>query len=451
MPNDITTIGISGIYAAEAFIAATESNITNASNPSYSSESVNLAAVPSSSSGGSAGVAVLGTARAQAPFLSSQINDTQSTLNYNQAFSQVATLAQQIVAPSSGTDLSQALQNMFNAFTNLSSSPQDSTLRTLAINAASDFAQVSATMSSNLQATANNELSSLAALVAQVNQTDSQIAKLNGEIVAAQSGGQGGAALMDQRDALVNTLAGLIGATADSSGNVTVGGVPLVSGGTALTLATTGAGPTLGLQVQLLNGNLRIQVNQVGGTMGGVLAGAQAVTNLQGEIDNFTTTIANALNAQHQAGFDLTGAAGTNLFQVPGVGGPISLNPAINVQTLAASGTAAGVPGDGSNATAMAALANNLGLDPAYPQSSPAQAIAQVESDFGVVAQSAANSQQQARASLQSLNALKQSITGVSLNDELVKLIQYQNLLQASERAVQAANNMTNFLIQELH
>jgi len=61
MANDIA-IGISGIYAAEALIAATESNITNASNPSYSSESVNLAAVPSAS-GGSAGVAVLGTVR----------------------------------------------------------------------------------------------------------------------------------------------------------------------------------------------------------------------------------------------------------------------------------------------------------------------------------------------------------------------------------------------------
>lgn len=449
MSNDITTIGISGIYAAEALIAATESNITNASNPSYSSESVNLAAVPSTS-GGSAGVAVLGTVRSQAPFLSTEINDTQSTENYNQALSQAATIAQQIVAPSSGADLSQALQTILNAFTNLSSSPQDPTLRTQVINAASNFSQVSGSMSSSLQATASNQLSSLAPLVTQVNQTDAQIATLNGQIVAAQSGGQSGAALMDQRDALVNTLAGLIGATADSSGNVTVGGVPLVSGGTALMLATTGAGPAIGLQVQLPNGNLQIQLNQVGGTMGGVIAGAAAITNLQGQIDNFATTIANAVNTQLQAGFDLNGNAGTNLFQVPGVGGPISLNPAINVQTLAASASAAGVPGDGSNATAIAALANSLGLDPGYPQSSPAQAIAQIESDFGVTAQNATNSQQQAASSLQSLTALQQSMTGVSLNDQLTNLIQYQNLLEASEQAVQAADNMTEFLIQEL-
>lgn len=449
MPNDITTIGISGIYAAEALVAATESNITNASNPNYSSESVNLAAVPSAS-GGSAGVAVVGTVRAQAPFLNTEINDTQSTQSYDQAFSQAATLAQQIIAPASGADLGQAVQNLFNAFTNLSSSPQDPTLRTLAINAASNFAQVSGSMSSNLQATADNELSSLTPLVTQVNQTDGQIAKLNGEIVAAQSGGQSGAALLDQRDALVSTLAGLIGATGDANGNVTVGGVPLVSGGNALTLAATGAGPATSLQVQLTNGNLQIPLNQVGGTMGGVLAGAAAITNLQGQMNNFATTVATALNTQHQAGFDLNGNPGVKLFQIPGVGGPISLNPAINTQTLAASASAAGVPGDGSNATAMAALANSLGLDPAYPQSSPAQAMAQIESDFGVTAQNATNSQQQAASSLQSLNSLKQSMTGVSLNDQLTNLIQYQNLLQASERAVQAANNMTNFLIQEL-
>jgi flagellar hook-associated protein 1 len=448
MANDIA-IGISGIYAAEALIAAAESNITNASNPSYSSESVNLAAVPSAS-GGSAGVAVLGTVRSQAPFLNTEINSTQSTQNYDQALSQATTLAQQIIAPASGADLGQALQNLFNAFTNLSSSPQDPTLRTLVVNAASNFAQVSGSMSSSLQATANNELSSLTPLVTQVNQIDTQIAALNGEIVAAQSGGQSGAALMDQRDALVSTLAGLIGATADANGNVTVGGVPLVSGANALTLGMSGVGPATTLQVQLTNGNLQIPLNQVGGTMGGVLAGAAAITNLQGQMNDFTTTVATALNNQQQAGFDLNGNAGVTLFEIPGVGGPISLNPAINVQTLAASATAAGVPGDGSNATAMAALANSLGLDPAYPQSSPAQAMAQIESDFGVTAQNAANSQQQAAASLQSLSSLKESITGVSLNDQLASLIQYQNLLQASTQAVQAANNMTQFLIQEL-
>ncbi|HVN89755.1 MAG TPA: hypothetical protein VMT61_08070 [Candidatus Binataceae bacterium] len=45
---------------------------------------------------------------------------------------------------------------------------------------------------------------------------------------------------------------------ADVSGNVTINGMPLVSGSSALTLSTTGSGTNLGLQVTLPQGNLPI-------------------------------------------------------------------------------------------------------------------------------------------------------------------------------------------------
>ena len=51
----------------------TESNISNASNPNYSVESVNLEANAGYGGIGN-GVTVLGTVRAAAPYLTSQIN-----------------------------------------------------------------------------------------------------------------------------------------------------------------------------------------------------------------------------------------------------------------------------------------------------------------------------------------------------------------------------------------
>jgi flagellar hook-associated protein 1 len=141
-------------------------------------------------------------------FLSDEINNTQSPQNFNQSLSQVATLAQQILAPSSGNDLTQALQQVFNAFTNLSATPQDPTVRATVINAATNFAQQAQSVSSCLQTTASNELTQLPALVDQVNQSTQQIATLNGQIVPSTASGQGAAALMDQRAALVNLLAG---------------------------------------------------------------------------------------------------------------------------------------------------------------------------------------------------------------------------------------------------
>jgi flagellar hook-associated protein 1 len=165
-------------------------------------------------------------------------------------------------------------------------------------------------------------------------------------------------------------------------------------------------------------------------------------------VDTFATSVATAFNQQHESGFGLDGSIGTALFQI-GLGAvPIGIDPAVNAQNLAAASTAAGVPGDGSNETAVAAISNQTGLDASYPNSTLTQAFTQLESNFGIVVQNASNNQQQAASSLQSLNSLKGSITGVSLNEQLTNLVQYQKLLQATGRAVQAGNDMTTFLIE---
>jgi flagellar hook-associated protein 1 FlgK len=449
MAVNLSSVGLSGISAAEVAIAAIESNITNASNPNYSVEQVNLSA-RSGPLGQGTGVDVLPTTRIEAPFLNGQIIGTLATQNYNQALAQVTTLAQQIIAPSSGADLATALQNLINSFTNLSASPQDPTLRTTVINAANNFAQLTQSISGNLQATTNSELLQLPALVTQINAISQQIGKLNAQILAFTAEGQSAAASKDQRDGLINQLAGLVGASTDGNGNVNVGGVPLVAGTTAITLGITGAGVGTGLQIVLPNGTIPIPPAQIGGTVGGMLAGAVSITNLIASVNNFATSTAVAYNVQHASGFGLNGATGNALFLIPGGPGPIAINPAITVQNLAASSTLAGVPGDGSNATAMAAIGNIAGLDAAYPQATLGQAISQVESGFGATVQNANNNQAQATSALQSLNTLKGSITGVSLNDQLAHLVEYQNLLQASGRAVSAATNLLTYLIQEL-
>jgi flagellar hook-associated protein 1 FlgK len=448
MSVNLQAIGLSGIAGAEAAMAAIESNITNASNPDYSSESVGFQTTVGANGGGN-GIEVLQTVRAEAPMLSTQINGTQNTESYDQAFSQVTSVAQQIVAPASG-DLGSALQNVFNAFNALSAQPQDPTARTAALTTLQQFAQTDQNASSSLYSTALSQLDSVAPLVSQINAASTQVAQLNGQITSAQAAGLSTAPLLDQRDAAINQLASLIGATAGSNGNVSVGGAPLVSGDTALQLSTTGTGASIGMQVALAKGMLPMSVSQVGGQLGGVLAGAQSTLNLQTQVDSFADTVASALNNISTTGFGLDHSTGNALFTIPAAGGPISINPALTVQNLPAASTAAGVPGDGSNVVAMAALANNQSLFAGFPNSTPQQAFTQIATNFGTLVQNATDGQTQAANTLQSLTQMKSTITGVSLNDQLTQLLNYQNLLQASGRAVQAANDDITFLIQNV-
>jgi flagellar hook-associated protein 1 FlgK len=448
MPVNLTSAGISGISAAEAEIAATESNIANASNPNYSVESVTLAA-NAGAQGEGIGVTVLGAQRAVAPFLNGQINSEQAGQSFGQAFTQATTLAQNYISPSGGKDLSGYLQDLFNSFSTLAASPTDPSARTATITAATNFAQATATLSGNLQQTANDQVAQVPSLVSQVNTLDQQVASLNAQIQSIQGTSSSAAALQDQRDGLVGQLAGLIGATADAAGNVSVGGVPLVSGANALTLGTTGSGTTIGLQVTLTHGTLPLEASQTGGTIGGVFAGAASVLQTQTSLNSFAATTAGAINAVYQTGYGLDGSTGNALFLVPGAAGaPIAINPAVTVQNFAAAATAAGVPGDGSNATALATLGSTVGLVSAAPSETLGQAFTQLASQFGSTVANASANQQQATATLTSLQQLKSSVTGVSLNTELTNLVQYKNALEAAGRAVQAANDMTTFLIQ---
>jgi flagellar hook-associated protein 1 FlgK len=286
--------------------------------------------------------------------------------------------------------------------------------------------------------------------VQQVNSDSEQIAQLNVQIARTGAGGGNAGALLDQRDALASDLANLIGASADGSGNVTVAGVPLVSGSLPLALSTTGSGSGIGIQVSMPNGNLALPATQLGGSIGGTLSAANRIAQLSTTINGFVVSVATAVNTVHQNGFGLDGSTNNQLFLIGPGGNGISLNPAITEQNLAASQTAAGVPGDGSNAAAMAGLANTAGLDATFPTSTLSQAYAQIASDFGSAVQGAITAQSSAAGSVQSLNQLKSSITGVSLNEELTHLIQFQNALQAAGRAVQVANDTMTFLMTQL-
>ena len=449
MGINLTGIGLSGINAAEAEFQAIEANIANANNPNYSAESVQLSARVGPD-GASIGVDVTRIERAEAPFLTDAMNQAQSTESFNSSFARITQLAQTYLAPASGNDLLKSLQDLFNSFTNLSASPADPNLRSAVLNAAGGFATLSQGLSLQLNRTALNELSGLSALVQQVNDDSRQLASINVQIQRLQAGGGSAAALLDQRDALASDLANLIGARMDAKGNVAIAGVPLVSGNLALPLSVTGSGSNVGLQVALPNGNLQMPAGQLGGLIGGILAAAARVGQLNTALNDFVVSVATAINTQHQSGFGLDVSTGNQLFLIGGGGNGISLNPAITVQNLAASQTAAGVPGDGSNAAALAALAQATGLDISFPTSTLGQAYGQIVSDFGSSVQGAMKGRQYAAASLQSLNQLKGSITGVSLNEELTHLVQVRNALEAAGRAVQVANDITTFLITEL-
>jgi flagellar hook-associated protein 1 FlgK len=452
MSTDIIAIAQTGVDAAQEALATISSNIANASDPSYSAESVELSPLAGPAGAGE-GVEVSGIQAARLPFINSQISEAQSQESFNASYAQLAQIGQTFLSPQSGQDLGSTIQNLFNTFTNLSASPEDMSVRQSVLSAAQSLAEQSQTIDSGLAQTQDNALAGLPSVVNQVNDLAGQVAQLNTQIASAEAAGgpiSGAPALIDERNALALQLASLVGATTDGNGNVTIGGMPLVSGSQAFALELTVSGTTPTLQIKLPQGSLVLQNSQLGGQVGGTITAVSAISQVAKQINDLVDGVANAVNQKQKAGYGLDGSTGNLLFVVPSGGGPIQVNPSLTPDQIAAAQTSTGVPGDGSNAAAIAALQNSSGLDLDFPDSTPAQAWSQITAAFGAQVQNASQQQSQAQDLLQSLQQLQSSVSGVSLNEQLTMLLQYQNALEASGRAVAVGLNLTQFLLTNL-
>jgi flagellar hook-associated protein 1 len=184
------------------------------------------------------------------------------------------------------------------------------------------------TTSSQLQTLNSGVNSGLQTDVQQINSIAGSIATLNQQIVAAQAAGGGQAPndLLDQRGALLSTLSGLTGVTttsnADGSINVFVGnGTALVLDQNASTL-TTVANPFDASELEVattLNPTDIISSQLTTGDVGGLLAArTQAIDPAINQLGQVATALAQSANAQQNAGLDLNGQFGANLFSYTG-------------------------------------------------------------------------------------------------------------------------------------
>jgi flagellar hook-associated protein 1 FlgK len=116
-----------------------------------------------------------------------------------------------------------------------------------------------------------------------------------------------------------------------------------------------------------------------------------------------------------------------------------------SIQQIAASGTAAGVPGDNSNALILAGLVsqNLVSLDSKPLTEYYQNLVAQV----GLKSQVASDALTFAENFLNNLTDRRDSISGVSLDEEAANLIRFQQAYQAAARLIRAADELFETLL----
>ncbi|MDA8291646.1 MAG: flagellar hook-associated protein FlgK [Actinomycetota bacterium] len=454
------SIAVSGLNAERTAIDVVSQNVANAQTPGYVSESVQLAALPGGGTlGVGDGVQVTTISQATNALLSANNNQAQGSLSNLSSLQQVLTGIQNVfplgqssstssTTASTNSSLAGQLSNFWSAWDAVAQSPSSAAPRTQIVDMAQGLATTLQEASTQLDQLSQNTSAQIASQVSQVNTLVAQAASLNGAIVQTSGGGQSPNQLEDQLNNVVGQLASLAGVNVQMQSNgtaqISVGGVSIVQGDQAASLATSSSGGQVSIVAS--PGNVAVPVSS--GSLAGLLAGLnQYIPQYQSQLDGVAASLATTVNTQLAAGWTagsagppaVAAAPGGPLFVASGggavtassisVSAAISANPAL----IAAAGPNAGSTGpvgtnDGSNAQALAELGTvSTGPDVAYQNlvegigSITQYANTQVSSQTAV-----ANQAQQALS----------SVTGVNQDTQLTQLMQYQTNYQASAKVV---------------
>jgi flagellar hook-associated protein 1 FlgK len=448
-------IAARGMQAHQQGIQTASHNIANVNTPGFARQRLILSSAFPITYGQlllGNGVSVGGVRSVVDRFAEAELLGRHSELGFSQAEARALGGIQDAFPVTGGVE--EALDNFFNAWSALSNNPGGQAERTALIgkaNALGDRLRQARGQLANAQFNLDKDVGQV---VGQVNSVLAQIADYNHQIAAAEAAGQPANDLRDQRQLLLQDVSRLTGATITEGdqGQVTVtsGGLLLVSGDRAATLDASNVGLSGMHTVEYRSpSGLTFDATTffTRGELGGVLTMRdQELPGMIGRLDQLAKTIADEVNAQHAAGFDLNGAAGGNFFNpigaVAGAANSLQVAAAVAADTnlIAASASAAGVPGDNGNALAMVNLRS--AAFPVLGNQTFNDYYVSLVQDVGMKAEAAGRNLDFQEALLNQAQVRRDGLSGVSLEEEMTKLIMFQRAFEASSVLVKTGDEM---------
>ena len=452
-------IGSSGLFMNQKGIEVTGNNVSNANTDGYSRQSLQLSSLPTLEFNGNLigqGVSVSGIERAEDVFVTSQL--IQKSATYGSEDAQSFPLSQVESVVSIGEDsLASDLDAFFTAWQELSDNPSGATERQSVLQAGEEVASSLQSMDEQLTTVQQGINETLLSQVDNLNQQLQQVSDLNVQIVAEEAGGQSANALRDQRDLLLQEISQTVGVTYYETDNGMVSlqlpnGLPLVEGDSASSFTTTSSGGDVLLSLEMGGSEIALDSDDLGGAWQGMLqVRDEFIPSVRDDLDRLAYEFATAVNGVQNGGIDQDGASGADFFSVTtsadptadawtGAAGTIAL--ALTETSQIAAGTT-GQSGDNSNALAMLDLQDQELID----GSTFSEFYSKLAGTVGNEVDRNETALNSAEDALEQVQNLRDSVAGVSVDEEMLMLLQYQNGFEAASRYISAVQDMMDVLM----
>lgn len=417
-------------------------NIANVNTPGYSRRVLDLTAVqPYGPGSAGSGVEVASVRSLRDRLLDGRVQREVPKEMRETAVASALAIVETALGQS-GASLDANLERFFDSFANLSEDPTSANARREVVLQGETLAEGFRDMAGRLDLARVDADRNARALAEDINSLTQRIATLNASI----SGVADATATLhasDEQSNLVRQLSELVDISvlerSEGGIDISVGqGRPLVVGNTVYDLAVTSTAP-LGLAAFSVNGTT-VTSEIVNGKLGGFLHVRDvAIPGYLATLDEIAFEVADEVNTLHTAGFDQTGAAAGDFFAFSTA--PVGSTGAASYLTMVAAVAAdprlvaagdAALAGNNETARAIAGLRDNRVLN--GNTSTLADAWAQLVYRVGRDSRSAADERDSRGAIVRQVDALRDEVAGVSLDEEAMHLLKFQRAYEANAR-----------------
>ncbi len=346
-------------------------------------------------------------------------------------------------ADSSG--IQTAINGFFTGISSLSADPTSTSARQSTLSAVQTLVTAFNGASSQIADQISTLNQQVSGSVSQVNTLLQQIAAANGAI-SNSSATDDTSSLEDQRTALITQLSGLIGLqqTSAQDGSIslsTTNGTLLVGGNHAFSLSTTNISGTTRVLAGSPVGGGDITATLQGGSIGGTIQARDTdLPAVRSQLDTLAFTFAQTVNHQNEAGLDANGAAGGPVFFVGTYAAGAASNIAVALTGASGIAAASSTESSSGNTNANALLA--LQTSPTINGQSYSTAFGTLLSGLGNTVASATTDSTANNAITTQLTTQRDSVSGISLDEEAANLTQYQRSYEAASKVLSILNTL---------
>ncbi len=430
------------LSAYQTAISTTSKNISNVENPDYVRRRADLGSLISPASGLAFGEEG-NIDRMESGFIQRQLWYKTQFVGRHETDEMIYSQIETVFNEPTSSGLSSMMGEFWNSWNDLANDPESITARAIVkdkgVLLANTFNQLSIELQ-NMQREVGDDVGNTAE---EVNNLLNEIKTINETMGATYSYD-----LADSRDAAISKLSKLININvtenSDHKVNITTGGntlVPLISGNfiNELEWHVPPFEENYSVELSFTEGGPSSAIS--GGSLGSLLeAQGSSIPSYMQQIDDLAVAISREVNAIHKDGYNLSDVTGLDFFN-PDVSGAASMHvddDIVDDPMLIATSDGAGEAGNGNIANTISDLQNDYAINGIKFTDYYNSMISEV----GSKVQEASFLRSSQEMVVSSLQNHRDSISGVSLDEEMSNLIKYEQAYQAASRMISVADEL---------